>query len=419
MTATYVSPVAPGTRAGPDGPIRLLIAAAPDLVTHRSRNGPLPWLGGPGYLLPIVEASGLSGRGGAGFPTWRKLAAVASGDRPVVIANGAEGEPASAKDRALLTTAPHLVLDGLQLAAEAVGAGFAYAYVPAVLAGGVRHALAERARGGWDRVRVEVVEAPDEFVAGEESAVVARIEGRPALPRDTPRLVVSAGVRGRPTLVQNVETLAHLAMIARHGAAWFREQGTGAEPGTFLATVSGAVTAPGVYEMPYGAALTELLARAGGPAAPMQALLVGGYHGTWLPGPLASAALMSRAALAPLGASPGAGVVVVLPAGVCGLAVSARIASYLAAQTAGQCGPCVNGLPRMADTLARLGRMERRPELAAQVERLARLVEGRGACHHPDGTSRFVRSSLLTFADEVQAHLDGRCQAPARNRVHR
>jgi len=186
------------------------------------------------------------------------------------------------------------------------------------------------------------VAAPDRFVAGEESAVVAAVEGRRALPRDTPRRVVEAGVRGRPTLVQNVETLAHLALIARHGAGWFRDLGTSDEPGTLLATVSGAVAAPGVQEIPHGLPLRSLVALAGGPSEPVQALLVGGYHGTWLPASLVDTP-MSRAALRPLGASPGAGVVVVLPLSRCGLVESARIAGYLAEQSAGQCGPCVNG----------------------------------------------------------------------------
>jgi NADH:ubiquinone oxidoreductase subunit F (NADH-binding) len=384
----------------PLSPPRLLSAVASDLASHLNVNGPLPWQGGPGRVLATVEASGLSGRGGAGFPMWRKLAAVGAGERPVVIANGAEGEPASAKDRTLLAHAVHLVLDGLQLAAEAVGADQAYAYVPAgPAAHSTSRALAERRSAGWDRVRTEVVEAPDLFVAGEESAVVSRVEGRAALPRDTPLRVVEKGVHGRPTLVQNVETLAHLALLVRHGVRWFRAQGTAEEPGTFLATVSGAIAKPGVYEVPCGVPLHDLLATAGGPTTALQAVLVGGYHGAWLPASTLGDVELSRAALAPLGASPGAGVVVALPASACGLVESARIVAYLAGQGAGQCGPCVNGLPALADTLGRLARGERRPELAQRAAQLAGLVDGRGACRHPDGTARLVRSSLRTFAD--------------------
>src|SRR5262249_37082279 len=171
-----------------------------------------------------------------------------------------EGEPASEKDRALLLHGPHLVLDGLQLVAEAVGAGRAIAYLPRAAAERLADQLAQRRASGWDRLPVEIVIAPHAFIAGEESAVVSAIEGGPARPRDKRQLVVTAGVRGAPTLVQNVETLAHIALIARHGPAWFRAAGTPDEPGTFLATVNGSVATPGVYEAPLGLRLGELLA---------------------------------------------------------------------------------------------------------------------------------------------------------------
>jgi NADH:ubiquinone oxidoreductase subunit F (NADH-binding) len=122
---------------------------------------------------------------------------------------------------------------------------------------------------------------------------------------------------------------------------------------------------------------------------------------------------VSRAGLAPYGASPGAGVVLALPTGVCGLAETARIAGYLAGQVAGQCGPCINGLPRLADTLTALAERRARPGLPAEVERLAALVTGRGACKHPDGTARLIRSALRAFEADVTAHLAGRCLAAA------
>jgi NADH:ubiquinone oxidoreductase subunit F (NADH-binding) len=393
----------------------LLAAARPDLAAHVRHNGPLPSRPDPLALLAVVADSGLTGRGGAGFPTGRKLAAVRSASgRPVVVANGAEGEPASAKDALLLTRAPHLVLDGLQLAAHAVGARRAYVYAKASTLGIVRAAVAERQSAGYDAVEMHVVEAADAFVAGEESAVVAALDGGPPRPRDTLQRVTERGIGRRPTLVQNVETLAHLGLIARHGADWYRRNGTPAEPGTFLATVSGAVSAPGVYEAAHGITLRELLTCAGGAGEPLQAVLIGGYHGTWLPLPAHADRALSRTALRPVGASLGAGVVVALPRRECGLAVAARIATYLAGQSARQCGPCLNGLPRMADLLTRLARAERQPALAGEVKRMAGLVEGRGACHHPDGTARFTVSTLRTFADEIQAHLTGTCTAERR-----
>lgn len=387
-------------------PARLLAATGPDLAAHLRRHGPRPPADG---LIGVVEAAGLAGRGGAGFPTWRKLAAVAGGARPVVVANGAEGEPASTKDAALLTAAPHLVLDGLALAVDVVGAHRAVAYLPAPLVPGVRAAVDQRRAARVDRHVVEFVEAPAWFVAGEESAVVAAVEGHPALPRDTPRRVVEVGVGTRPTLVHNVETLAQLALLARRGVAWFRSVGTADEPGSLLSTVSGSVTAPGVYELAFGTPLPEVLAAAGGVSAGLRAVLVGGFHGGWVPAEGLGVATLSRAGLAPFGVSPGSGVVRALPATVCGLVESARVAGYLAGQSAGQCGPCRFGLPAVAGTLDRLARGAPDPRLVGEVERLAGLVAGRGACHHPDGTARFVRSSLRVFATEVGLHLRGRC----------
>jgi NADH:ubiquinone oxidoreductase subunit F (NADH-binding) len=401
--------------AGPDRPAgtgRLIPAGTDDLTKHLRRNGPLPWRGGPGLLLATVERAGLAGRGGAAFPTWRKLAAVAAGPRPVVVANGAEGEPASAKDRTLLARAPHLVLDGLQLAAESIGAEQAFAYVAHSRVVAVRAALEQRRRAGIDRIEVRVVAAPEAFVSGEESAVVNRICGGPAVPMDTPRRVVEVGVGGRPTLVQNAETLAHLALLARHGSDWFRSVGTPDQPGTFLATISGAVAAPGVYELAYGTSLASALDLAGGTEV-LQAALVGGYHGGWLPLPELAGLPISREAMRPYGASPGAGVLVALPVTRCGLVETAGIVGYLAGQSARQCGPCLNGLPALADTVHRLARHGREPGLPAAIERLNRLVEGRGACHHPDGTVRLVRSMLRTFEAEVSEHLAGRCTAAA------
>jgi NADH:ubiquinone oxidoreductase subunit F (NADH-binding) len=271
-------------------------------------------------------------------------------------------------------------------------------------------ALAERAARGWDAIPVSLVYAPEGFLSGQESAVVAAVEGRPARPVDRFDLTVRSGVYGRPTLVQNVETLAHVAQIARYGAGWFRQRGTADEPGTFLATVSGAVADPGVREVPVGIPLDELLAAAGGPAGPLQAVLVGGYHGTWVPAG-GTAVPMSRAGLREDGGSPGAGVAVALAAGQCGLAAAAGVTGYLARHSAGQCGPCLNGLPAIAQAFSALAEDSGGPELPGRLRWLADLADGRGACHHPDGTARFVRSSLTVFADEVSRHLRGDCVA--------
>ena len=235
-----------------------------------------------------MERSGLTGRGGAGFPTGRKLRSVAAGPGPaVVVANGAEGEPASRKDRLLLSRTPHLVLDGISLAAFAVGAdrglpGRARRRRPA----GWRAWRQRRRPGtvaGIDQVPIQVVGIEGRYVASEQTAIVQHLNGGPGLPTFSPPRTHERGVAGRPTAVNNVETLAHLAMIARYGHTWFRETGTPAAPGTTLVTVSGAIARPGVYEIELGTPIGEVLMQAGGPAERPQAVLVGGYFGTWLP----------------------------------------------------------------------------------------------------------------------------------------
>jgi NADH:ubiquinone oxidoreductase subunit F (NADH-binding) len=367
-----------------------------------SVEGALPSLD-PDQVIGLAKDAGLTGRGGAGFPVWRKLSAVADTGRPaIVIANGAEGEPGSAKDRLLLQAQPHLVLDGLQLAARACGAQAAFLYAPWAAMESLERTLLDRR----DPVSVRLTTAPETFVAGEASAAAAAAEGRGTLPTDK---LVRLATRDNPTLVQNVETLAHLALIARFGAAWFRESGTGDEPGTFLATIGGAVADPGVVEVAYGVSLGELLSEAGGPTEPLSAVLVGGYHGGWVPAD--PDLLVSRAGLATYGASPGAGVVTALGASSCGLRETARIVTYLAGQVAGQCGPCMNGLPRMAETLRDLAEHRIWVGMTAEVERLQRLVTGRGACHHPDATARLAGSGMRMFHEDVFAHLSGHCLA--------
>ena len=398
-----------------------------DLRAHLAMYGPLRTPGGRDGLLREVAGAGLTGRGGAAFPVARKLAAAAEArPAPVVVGNGAEGEPASSKDRSLLWLSPHLVLDGLQLAAGAAGSRSAVLYVPRNerLHGRLAGAIAERAAAGMDAARVELVTAPDRFLAGEESALVSRLADRPALPAYRPVRGLPRLASGRPALVQNVETLAHLALIARYGAAWFRKAGTEAEPGTMLATLHLADGRTSVVEVPLGAGLAGLLGldRGPGPAesgaagpdvpsafGPVQAVLVGGYHGAWLPAAEAAALPLANAALRPLGALVGAGVLAALPADRCGLAETARVVRYLALESAGQCGPCFNGLPRIAAAVGHLAGPRPDPRARADLERWAGLVTGRGACHHPDGSVRFIRSALRVFAAEAGLHEQGQC----------
>jgi NADH:ubiquinone oxidoreductase subunit F (NADH-binding) len=418
---TALNDTAPGGAARQAAGLPRLLPQAPeDLQAHLSRYGTVPYrgqrLGGRpgrnGTLITDIEASGLTGRGGAAFPVHRKLAAVAKakGTRKVVVANGAESEPASRKDELLLRIAPHLVLDGLQLAAEATGATEAHLYLHAAPGPQILRALAERSSRRLDPLPVTITQAPPRFLAGQETALVNRLNGGPALPTFQPPRVSERGLGGVPTLVQNVETLAHLALIARYGPRWFRAVGIETEPGSMLTTVYRPGAKTSIHEVATGTPLRALL----GDGQDSQAWLVGGYHGAWLPLPEAAGLTLDRASLRRLGAAPGAGVLVALPADRCGLTEAARIVGYLAAESAGQCGPCLNGLPRIAAGLAELAGRGHRKQVRADLERWAGLVIGRGACSHPDGTVRFVRSTLRVFAAEIDRHARGQCAATNR-----
>ena len=399
---------------------RLLAGKEPSLVEHQQRFGPMPEPAGQ-TLITWLDDSGLTGRGGGGFPTGRKIASL-TGRKPVVIGNGAEGEPLSAKDATLLARAPHLVLDGLSIVAAAVVSDSVFVYVPKGVIPALHIALEERAAVNRDRMQINLVEAPDIFVAGEESAVIRRIEGGPALPRDRTKLTTKSGVRGRPTIVNNVETLAHVALIARYGPAWFRSVGDTSQPGTMLVTLSGIHDRRSVVEVPTGSRLKDVIAGAGHLDPPrLRAVLLGGYHGSWVPADALDAPL-SQAGLEALGASPGAGIVHALRPDRCGLERTAEIVGYLAEQSAGQCGPCVNGLPRLSKLLDKLayGRID--DALVDEIHRMVRLVDGRGSCRHPDGTARMVRTALAVFVDDIAEHRRGRCEAlllAARREVRR
>ena len=255
----------------------------PGLRTHLDRWGELHHQ--PHRLIDELEASGLVGHGGAWFPVaakWRAVAG-ASRRRPVVVANGAEGEPASRKDALLLSRAPHLVLDGLALAASTLRAQQAIVYVPASSIPTVEAALAERRAQRLDPIAIELVESPDTFIAGQESAVVNALGGRRgAVPSFVGLTTIrERGVGGRPTLVQNVETLAHVALVARFGADWFRGVGTAANPGTMLLTVS-RPGGPLVVEAALGSSLRAAAGVGEDDLARTRAFLLGGYGGAWV-----------------------------------------------------------------------------------------------------------------------------------------
>ena len=386
-----------------------LTAGAESYGAHQQRFGALP-AAAARSLIGRLEASHLIGRGGAGFPVGRKWRAVAdrANGKAVVLANGAEGEPLSLKDRTLIGTRPHLVIDGAVLAADAVGADDIIFYVGAehrAAEAAMRYALAERAADLRGRARV--VQAPRGYVAGEESAAVHFINAGDPRPTTTPPRPFERGVGGRPTLVQNVESLAAAALVAR-----------GDDAGTSLITLSSAVRRAGVREIALDATLAEVAASAGGLARPVQAVLLGGYFGGWVDitdlwaRPLAPASLRAR------GHAFGCGVLSFLAEDSCGVEATARIMGYLASQSARQCGPCLFGLGAIDAACRRLAARSAQPDDLKRITRWGGELAGRGACKHPDGATGLLRSALGVFADDYAAHQRGRCVrgAPAAGR---
>lgn len=396
------------------GELRLIAGQQPlSLTEHISRYGPLPRPAAPAQLIGEVERSGLTGRGGAAFPAGRKLRAVAEARlrarqgraaSAVVVANGSESEPASSKDAVLLALAPHLVLDGIALCADAVGASRAYlcagrgGSTPALAL-----ALADRARGGLDRVQVELTDTPDGYLSGQETALISVLNGGVPLPTFVPPRPAEKGAHRRPTLVFNVETLAQIGLIARFGAQWFRSVGAPDAPGSALVTVSGSVDRPGVREIPLGTQLGDVLRRCG-LSRPSQAVLTGGYFGTWLPLPAASGVPVSEPGLRSASAALGAGVLAVLPDAACGLAETARITAFLSSQSAGQCGPCRNGMPALAEAMTYIAFDRPGRDVLDWVQQLTGLLPRRGACHLPDGAAGLVASALQVFAADLTEH---------------
>jgi NADH:ubiquinone oxidoreductase subunit F (NADH-binding) len=351
---------------------------------------PLPRVGHG--LVDAIERARLVGRGGASFPVATKWRAVEqrSHGRAVVVVNGAEGEPQSKKDRFLMTTRPHLVLDGAFIAARVLGARRVILYV------GERHsaardsmlrALAQRSEP--ERSIVSFATAPSRYVAGAEAAIIHFLNDGVATPINIPPYPFERGVEGAPTLVQNVETLAHIATLARTGAA----------PNTVLITLVGGVTRPGVLEVDSRTTIAEAINQSGGLTEAARAVLVGGYFGSWMQPDEAWGLRLD-----PSASRLGCGVIGVLPSSRCAVCEVAAIMRYLAAESSAQCGPCFFGLRALADACTRIADQGSNPEALRRLQRWSAEVHGRGACKHPDGAVMFLSSALQVFGDEFATH---------------
>ena len=387
-----------------------------DLVGYQAVFGELPRLTAE-QLIRMAERVDLRGRGGAAFPVARKLAAVRGAARkrkrrPIVLVNGAEGEPGSAKDKMLLLRSPYLVLGGAVTAARALQArDILVAVNDGMAARSVREAAAAEP---LLRRMVGVVEVPDRFVSGESGALVNAVNGHTPLPSGRHSHASHSGAGNRPTLLSNVETFAQLAVLAMVGPEGYASAGLADEPGTVLLTVGGSAARPAVVEVPTGRSLGSVLDLCA--VGPADGVLVGGYHGCWLPEEAAYNVPVSRAGLAAVGGTLGAGIVLALGQDTCPLGEVAQVAAFLAKESSGQCGPCKLGLPGIARSLASLADGSGGATALDTARRGAAAVRGRGACAHPDGAFRFVMSALDVFTDDLAAHVCGRgCGRPVNN----
>jgi NADH:ubiquinone oxidoreductase subunit F (NADH-binding) len=392
---------------------RLLRPDAEDYAAYRRAGGYRPFED-IDALLDEVERSGLLGRGGAAFPLAVKLRTVRdagrSGRGAVVVANGEEGEPTSVKDRWLLRNRPHLVLDGLRLAARLVAADRAYVYLSDPQAARrVDAALAELDAEIFGGFTVSMVTVEPGYVAGEETAAVRAINGGPAKPTDKPPRPFEQGAGGRPTLVSNVETLAMLPYLRDHGAAAFRSAGTPMSPGTFLVTITGAGRPPGLYEIPHGLAFTDLLALHGVPADQVCGALMGGYFAGLLNRDVLDATL-DHETLRGLDSGLGCGAISILTDD-CPVAVAASVMAYFDRENAGQCGSCFNGTAAMAAVAQALRDGVATTEDLARLERWSVFLRGRGACAMLDGACNVAGSLLAQFPELVARHLVNTCEA--------
>jgi NADH:ubiquinone oxidoreductase subunit F (NADH-binding) len=371
--------------------------ATQSLAEHRAQWGAR--LTSSAGLLDAVDAAHVRGRGGSYFPAAIKWRSAIAGQVDTVVANAAESEPASVKDAALWQSSPHLVIDGLQSTAEAVGARRAVVWLHSgahATAAAIARARAERVAEGETGVEIEVVTAPDRYLSGESSAIIRALRGGPAVPGFSPRGQRSWGT-GPAVLVHNTETLARVATLERAGDA---------AVDSTLVTVSYAANRT-VSEVRTDVTFREHLDSIDEPSA----LLLGGYGGQWVDWNTIADLPIDEHELALRGIRLGAGVVVPLPRDVCGIAETSRIVNWMAGQSARQCGPCLYGLAAIDSDLRAIVGLRGARKAARELRTHLGLVAGRGACSHPDGVVGLVISALETFHDEVESHVHGKCSA--------
>lgn len=376
----------------------------------------------PDAIIPTLEAAGLRGLGGAGFPTHRKWAAVAAeAPHPEqgkwIVCNGNEDEPGTFKDRFLLSRTPHQVIEGALIAAVAVRANHIALYVnpredQSVVAlrlssiAWAAHPLLEQASELVGApIELHVRESSGLYVGGEETAAVANVMGGFPFPSLKPPYPAQSGVYGAPTLLNNVETLAHVTHIIRNGAQWYRDLGLGSAVGTKLYSLSGDVLKPGLHELPMGTSLRELVFEYGGgmlAGKGFKAVFTGGPSNTLLTDRDLDTAL-DFDSLATRGSRLGTGAMIVVGEGTSILRKTAEYVGFFAANSCGQCPSCKIGTHQVSRLLERIDAGAGRPADLEALENFTRLLPGSGRCGLVEGAATVLASSLSTFRSEYES----------------
>jgi NADH-quinone oxidoreductase subunit F len=376
----------------------------------------------PQEVIDEVKRSGLRGRGGAGFPTGAKWEAVRSNPcaTKFVICNAAEGEPGTFKDRWLVRHNPYQVIEGLAIAASVIGAERAFIAIKRAFGREIRvlrRAIAEmRGSDMLGPVPIEIVPGPDEYLFGEEKALLEVIEGNEPLPRILPPYQVGLFARqgsANPTVVNNVETLANVPHVLSRGPEWFRSFGTETSPGTMVFTLCGDVLRPGVYELPLGLPLRTLLYEIGGGSPEgraLKAVFPGASNAVLSPGQFDTP--MDFDSMRAVGSGLGSGAFVAYDESACIVRATLAFSRFLYVESCGQCPACKRGSEEITDCLEAI---ERGEGSEADVETaLARslTVTGGQRCALPIGEARLVQSTIRAFEGELREHLGRPCPRP-------
>jgi NADH-quinone oxidoreductase subunit F len=382
---------------------------------------------GPQGVFEVVKKSGLRGRGGAGFPTWKKWEMVIQQkeNRKYLCCNAAEDEPGTFKDRYLLRSNPHQLIEGALISAFALGADEAYLYINGRFEEELQfmeQALQEsKANGHWGgalegsgrAIQLKIARSPGTYVAGEETALLEVIEGRVAAPRQKPPYYPAVhGLFGMPTAVNNAETLSNIPLIVREGAEWFRTKGTVTSPGSLIFTLTGDVNRPGLYELALGTSLRELIEVYGEgmkEGRSLKAVFPGGPSNAIIPGNQIDVPL-DFDSLKAIGSGLGTGAVIVMSEDVCMVRSAIEYARFFSRESCGQCPPCKLGTVHLSEILEKIESGQGTEKDVQQVEQVCGMIKGRGYCYLLTGASIAVESIFRHFQHEFDAHVEeGRC----------